>query len=98
MPTKQSTRNIALSPKLDRFIQRRVDSGRYQSASEVVRDGLRLLEERERERSVALTELRKKIGVGYTQILKGQTLDPDDVLAEIKAMSASRRKSKRKSK
>lgn len=97
MATKQMTRNIALSPKLDRFIQGKIDSGRYQSASEVVREGLRLLEEREQEQKAALSEVRRQIRVGYEQIRKGQTLDADEVLAEIQALSKQRRNANRKS-
>ena len=41
---KRITLNISLTPELDRFINARVASGRYQSASEVVREGLRLLD------------------------------------------------------
>ncbi len=40
--------NVSLTPQLEAMIRERVDSGRYASASEVVREGLRLLEERER--------------------------------------------------
>ena len=39
--------NVSLTPQLERFARALVESGRYRSASEVVRDGLRLLEERE---------------------------------------------------
>jgi antitoxin ParD1/3/4 len=43
MPTRK-TMNISVTPELERFVASRVASGRYQSASEVVRAGLRLLE------------------------------------------------------
>ena len=39
--------NVSLTPTLERFIARKLKSGRYQTASEVVREGLRLLEERD---------------------------------------------------
>ena len=91
MATKQMTRNIALSPQLDKFIQNKIESGRYQSASEVVREGLRLLEEREQDRKAALADVRKKIAVGYAQIRKGDTVDPDEVLVKIAKRSKARR-------
>jgi antitoxin ParD1/3/4 len=42
--------NVSLSSELERFVRESVSSGRYRSASEVVRDALRLLQEAERER------------------------------------------------
>jgi len=43
--------NVSLSSELERFIRKSVSRGRYKSASEVVRDALRLLQEAEKERS-----------------------------------------------
>jgi antitoxin ParD1/3/4 len=48
--------NVSLTPELDRFVAGKVDSGRYNSASEVVREALRLLEEHDRARSAQLKE------------------------------------------
>ena len=97
MSTKTTTRNIALTPKLDRYVQGKIDSGRYQSASEVVREGLRLLEQQEQERAAALIDIRKQIRLGYTQVLKGQTVDPDAVLGEIAKLKAARHRASKKS-
>ena len=47
---KQKTRNVSLTPELEAFIDERVATGRFRSASEVVRAGLRLLLEDERRR------------------------------------------------
>jgi len=55
---------LSLTPHLEDFIRQTVTSGRYQSASEVVRTALRLLEEQERERTVQLEELRRAILTG----------------------------------
>lgn len=43
--------NVSLTPELERFVQEKVHSGRYTSASEVVREALRLLEEHEKVRA-----------------------------------------------
>ena len=58
------TLNVSLTPQLEDFIRQTVVSGRYQSASEVVREGLRLLEEREWERLLRLDKLCLEIKRG----------------------------------
>ena len=50
MPVNVKTRNVSLTPEIEAFITGRVASGRFRSASEVVRAALRLLEEDERRR------------------------------------------------
>ena len=50
MPVNVKTRNVSLTPEIEAFIDSRVASGRFRSASEVVRAALRLLEEEERRR------------------------------------------------
>jgi len=58
------TRNVNLTPELDRFIASRVDSGQYANASEVMRAALRLLEREEREYEEKLAALRVEIQKG----------------------------------
>ncbi|MCE9565991.1 MAG: type II toxin-antitoxin system ParD family antitoxin [Planctomycetes bacterium] len=58
------TLNVSLTPHLEAFIQQTVRSGRFQSASEVVRMALRLLEQQEREREARLAWLRGEIQKG----------------------------------
>ena len=55
---------ISLTPELEKFVQDKVASGRYHSASEVIREGLRLLEEQELIREVRLAALREEIQKG----------------------------------
>lgn len=75
--------NVSLTPELEAFIDTRVASGRYQSASEVVRAGLRLLEAEEREREAALAEVGQKIEVGLEQIRRGEVFDGEAVFDEL---------------
>lgn len=56
--------NVSLTPELEEFVQRKVKTGRYSGASEVVREALRLLEQRDQLESIKLTELRKEIRRG----------------------------------
>jgi antitoxin ParD1/3/4 len=90
MPIRASM-NVSLTPELEKFVQSRVASGLFQTASEVVREGLRLLEEREQAREAALAELRTKIRRGMEQADRGELLDGDAVFEEIRQLSARRR-------
>lgn len=56
--------NVSLTPQLEALIREKVESGKYHSASEVVREGLRLLEERDLIRAAKLEALRKEIQAG----------------------------------
>jgi antitoxin ParD1/3/4 len=90
MPLRTSL-NVSLTPELEQFVQSRLASGRYQTASEVIREGLRLLEEREQAREAALEELRAKIRRGGEQANRGELLDGDVVFEEIRQLSKRRR-------
>jgi antitoxin ParD1/3/4 len=56
--------NVSLTPQLEEWVKRKVDSGLYGSASEVMREALRLLEEHDRIRAMRLEELRAEITQG----------------------------------
>jgi antitoxin ParD1/3/4 len=58
------TRNINLTPELDRFVAKKVGTGLYANASEVMRAALRLLEREETERDAKLAALRAAIDEG----------------------------------
>lgn len=65
------TRNIELADSQDALVAKLVETGRYQSASEVVRDGLRLLEDRLEARAVEMESIRNGILEGLEQAEKG---------------------------
>lgn len=56
--------NISLTPHFEEMVKDKLASGLYHSASEVIRDALRLLEERDKLRELKLEELRKEINQG----------------------------------
>lgn len=56
--------NISLTPELEKYINEKVESGLYHSASEVIREGLRLLKDHDALREIRLDELRQRIQVG----------------------------------
>jgi antitoxin ParD1/3/4 len=97
------TRNVNLTEHFDRFIETRVTSGRFSNASEVVREGLRLLEQREREDKAKLEWLRAAAKEGFDQLDTGkgiefESMDDFDVYIdqigkEVSAEIAAERKS-----
>jgi antitoxin ParD1/3/4 len=70
MPT-----SVSLTPHFQSLIQKLVAEGQYNNVSEVIRDGLRLLEEREKKQKTALKDLRKAVNVGFAQMASGQYKD-----------------------
>jgi len=58
------TMNVNLSPQLEDMVRQKVTSGLYTSASEVVRDALRLMEEKDQLRAIKLEQLRQDIKDG----------------------------------
>lgn len=79
----RTTLNVSLTPELDEFISSKVASGRYQSASEVIRQGLRLLQEQEMTRQAQLDRLRAQINLGLDQANRGELLDGEEVFDEL---------------
>jgi antitoxin ParD1/3/4 len=78
--------NVSLTPELTQFVQDLLQTGMYHSSSEVVRDALRLLRQREQLRQIRIEELRKEIAVGLEQLERGEyTVMNENTLDEIKA-------------
>lgn len=75
--------NVNLTPELERLVHDKVQTGRYNSASEVVREALRLMEERDKFKAVQREEIRKKIDAGWASAQAGDLLDSDDVFSEM---------------
>jgi len=74
--------SYAIGDHFEQFIRQQIKSGRYASASEVVRDALRLLESRERLRQIELEEYREKIRDGMES---GPGIPADEVFARLEA-------------
>ena len=72
--------NVSLTPHLENLVRQKAKSGLYTSSSEVVREALRLLDERDRLREVQLGELREAIQKGL-QSAPGGTLDIEAIKA-----------------
>ena len=94
MATHRTTVNISITPELDAFLQSRVDSGRYQTTSEVVREALRLLERHEQERDEAFHQLKVRLEKGAAQAERGELIDGVQVFDELREMIEERRLAK----
>lgn len=86
--------NVSLTPELEKLVETKVRSGRYQSASEVIRAGLRLLEDQELMREAQLGDVRRKIKTGLDELDRGEGLPGEQVYAEMKRRSARLRRQK----
>jgi len=71
------TRNVVVTDHQAAMIEELVKSGRYQNASEVLREGLRLVEEREEENRAKLNALREAAKIGFEAIDMGHYRDFD---------------------
>lgn len=78
------TRNVVLTDHQARFVEQLLTSGRYQNASEVLREGLRLVERRETEDEVRLATLREAARLGIADIDSGsyRSFDSEDALGQ----------------
>lgn len=83
--------NVNLTPELETLVLNKVKTGRYNSASEVVREALRLFEERDQIRQLQIHELRKKINKGWASLERGDGVDGEEffraLAREEKAMA-----------
>jgi antitoxin ParD1/3/4 len=75
--------NVNLTPELETLVHKKVKSGRYNSASEVVREALRLFEQRDQIRELQIRELRKKIDQGWASLESGEGLDGDAFFKQL---------------
>ena len=73
------TRNVVLTDRQADLIESLVESGRYQNASEVLRDGLRLVEQREAEDATKLKALRSAARLGVGALERGEFKEFEDM-------------------
>lgn len=66
--------NVSLTPELEKFVQEKVNSGMYTSASEVVRESLRLLHTHDDLQAQRIKQLNQAIEVGLQQLNSGKKI------------------------
>jgi len=84
--------NVSLTPELEKFVSAKVSAGRYNSASEVVREALRLLEESDRVRAHQLKEFNQELGNRLLALDVEDKVDPSVTQARLQNKSRQRRK------
>jgi antitoxin ParD1/3/4 len=84
--------NVSLTPELEKYVADKVASGRYTSASEVVREALRMLEEYEQSRAVRLAEFNRELQARIDSLNRGEFVTAEESLRRIQEKSAQRRK------
>jgi antitoxin ParD1/3/4 len=75
--------NVHLTPELEQLVQSKVQSGRYNSASEVVREALRLMMDRDELVELRKSELRQKIAEGLDSIARNEGIDGEEFFAKL---------------
>lgn len=85
------TMNVSLTPELEEFVNEKVSSGLYNSASEVVRESLRLLRRQDELEKLQMEELRREIQSSIKQMDDGQGIPLDVVRARITQRRAKKR-------
>ncbi len=88
--------NVNLPPELEQLVRKKLESGRYNSASEVVREALQLLEQQDQVFALRKEQIRTQIEEGWQSAQRGELVDGDDVFdridAELEALERSARR------
>jgi len=88
-PCQDALMNVALTPEFEALIRRKLATGMYKNAAEVVREGLRLLAEEDDWKA----DVRRKIREGVKQLRAGQVVDGEKAVDEV-VRSLRRRRGK----
>ena len=87
-----ASRNISLTDHHDTLIDTKVQSGEYANASEVVREGLRLIEERDRELAARVEGISTRVAVGLEQAERGEFVEgtADEIRERVRKRAEAR--------
>ena len=75
--------NVHLTPELEQLVQTKIESGQYNSASEVVGEALRLLHRKDELRALQLQELHKGIDQGLSEARRSQGIDGEKFMQAV---------------
>lgn len=82
--------HVHLTPELEQLVHTKVQGGRYNSASEVVREALRLLEERDQLLELHQDTIRQQIEVGWASLRRGEGVDGETFFADLERQEQTR--------
>ena len=86
--------NVSLGQKWERFVDKKVKNGDYQTASEVLRDGLRLLEEKDFLKRISvssMSDLRQKLQEGLASLDRGEGIDGEEAFKQLRQRIKNRK-------
>lgn len=86
--------NVSLTPELEKFVSDKVEAGRYCSASEVVREALRLLEEHDQNRATRRAGFNQELGRRLESLDGGRNVKPTEARDRLNRKTEQRRKPK----
>jgi len=88
------TRNVSLTKQQDAFVEKMIESGEYQNASEAIRAALRALQQRRKEDALKLKALRAAIKAGADALQRGEfdEVDDDDLESYLENLGTASRK------
>lgn len=83
--------NVSLTPELDQFVRAKMESGHYHTASEVVREALRLLYEQELSKEARLAEFRRRIDESIESLDRGEGIPAKEAFAKLRKRARSKK-------
>jgi antitoxin ParD1/3/4 len=86
--------NVSLTPELDKFVAGKVGSGLYTSASEVVREALRLLEEHDRARAAQIATFNRELGARLQSLDRGIFVEAETARKRFQQKSTERKRAR----
>ncbi len=83
--------NVSLTPELEEFVAQKTKSGLYNSASEVIRQALRVLITFEDQRTAQIARLNRDIEEGLLDLEQGRIVSGDIVMSRLRAKNSARK-------
>ena len=83
--------NVSLTPELERFVFQKTESGMYTSASEVIREALRIFIALDSQKRARVKQLNDELDIGLAQLSRHETVPSAQAFTAIRKKSAARK-------